>query len=94
MNGNALKDIGHRLNRKLYRLGNGLFLGVSLWPGGHTRHIERVYCPFGQYAAFAGLWPGGPYALRCRYGLVAIRATLSALHLPIIDGEERFSPVG
>ena len=33
---------------------------VSLWPGGHTRHIERVYCPFGQYAAFAGLWPGGP----------------------------------
>lgn len=37
---------------------------------GHTRHIERVYCPFGQYAAFAGLWPGGPYALRCRYGPV------------------------
>ena len=60
---------------------------------GHTRHVERVYCPFGQYAAFAGLWPG-PYALRCRYGLVAIRATLSASiahsgNTPLLQGYGR-----
>ena len=47
------------------------FLGAGLWPlghtpcgvamahAGHTRHMMRVYCPCGQYAAFAGLWPLG-----------------------------------